>query len=333
MDRLKAFLKDHMGVTLLFALAATGVIGFYLLTTSGVFVIYPICVVVFFYVVYMIIAWVKYCAHSRNLDRLSQNAVCAKAFKCEHEKVYNTMNALHSEYNNRIAKLEEKNREDKRFISGYIHNLKTPITVSSIIVQRGRAGEIKPMDAIDALETELSRLNGGLNMLLDLQRIDELEKDYEPERINLTEEVRVAINNNRSLFINSGVFPLFESENVYVFTDKKWNQVLINQILSNAVKYSKGEENKHVYFDIQQMNAQSDGQHKVILTIKDEGIGISEYDLPRVFQPFFTGENGRKGYNSSGIGLYLCKTICDRLGQEITIENDNGCKVTIQYNA
>ena len=127
MDRLKAFLKDHMGVTLLFALAATGVIGFYLLTTRGVFVIYPICVVVFFYVVYMIIAWVKYCAHSRNLDRLSQNAVCAKAFKCEHEKVYNTMNALHSEYNNRIAKLEEKNREDKRFISGYIHNLKTPI--------------------------------------------------------------------------------------------------------------------------------------------------------------------------------------------------------------
>ena len=189
------------------------------------------------------------------------------------------------------------------------------------------------MDAIDALETELSRLDGGLNMLLDLQRIEELEKDYEPERINLTEEVRVAINNNRSLFINSGVFPLFESENVYVFTDKKWNQVLINQILSNAVKYSKGEENKHVYFDIQQMNAQSDGQHKVILTIKDEGIGISEYDLPRVFQPFFTGENGRKGYNSSGIGLYLCKTICDRLGQEITIENDNGCKVTIQYNA
>lgn len=327
MNRLRMFLRDKILFTFIYFLSTGFIIGFYCLTTKGGEVIYPIFVALFFYVVYMVIQYIIYSVNLKNIDRLTENKTSAKTSRCEYKMIYSSINRLHNVYNNKIACISEKNSMDRRFIAGYIHNLKTPVTVSSIIVQRVRAGEIKPEDAIEALEVELLRLDKGLNMLLDIQRIEELEKDYEPVRVDLSEDLRSVINSNKSLFINSHIYPKFENEECFVFTDSKWNQVLIGQIVSNAVKYSKSAdgENRYVYFDIEKREKYTD------LIIRDEGVGIPEHDLPRVFEAFFTGENGRKGYNSSGIGLYLCKTICDRLGQKIKIENDGGCKVTISY--
>lgn len=327
MGNLKRFMKDNALFSVIYFFAMLCVIGFYRLTTKEAEVIYPIFVALFFYIVYMVFQYISYSIHLRNIDRLTQNEVIPKTFKYEYKTTYDAINNLHTTYNNKIADMSEKNMMDRRFISGYIHNLKTPVTVSSIIVQRVKAGEIEAKNAFDAIDVELTRINQGLNMLLDIKRLEELEKDYEPSGVDLAEDIRSVINANKTLFINSHVYPKFEGDNCQVFTDSKWNQVLIGQIVSNAVKYSKasGGENRYVYFEITNRGKYTE------LTIKDEGVGIPEYDLPRVFEAFFTGDNGRKGYNSSGIGLYLCKTICDRLGQKIKVENDNGCKVTISY--
>lgn len=327
MNRLKMFFKDSILFTAIYFLSVTCIIGFYCLTTRGGEVIYPIFVALFFYVVYMIIQCVVYMGNQNNIEKLTENEIKVRTSRSEYKKTYAAFNKVHGNYNNRIAEISEKNIEDRRFIAGYIHNLKTPVTVSSIILQRVKAGEIKPDDAIEALEVELQRLDKGLNMLLDIQRVEELEKDYEPVGVDLSEDIRRVINSNKTLFINSHVYPKFEHDMCMVLTDSKWNQVLIGQVVSNAVKYSRSDDgkNRYVYFDIENKGEYTD------LIIRDEGVGIPLHDLPRVFEPFFTGDNGRKGYNSSGIGLYLCKTICDRLGQKIKIENDGGCKVTISY--
>ncbi|MDO5157095.1 MAG: sensor histidine kinase [Eubacteriales bacterium] len=327
MNKFKGFLKDNIWYSAIYFLAMICVIGFYCLTTKDAEVLYPIFVAVFFYIVYMSVQYIVYSKHLRNIDVLSENKMNIKSSRYEYKKTYDTFNHLHQVYNNQIADMSDKNTMDRRFISGYIHNLKTPVTVSSIIVQRVKAGEIEAANAVDAIDVELMRMNQGLNMLLDIKRLEELEKDYEPSGVDLAEDIRSVINANKTLFINSYVYPKFEGEGSMVFTDSKWNQVLIGQIVSNAVKYSKSSdgENRHIYFEIIKRGKYTE------LTIRDEGVGIPEYDLQRVFEAFFTGDNGRKGYNSSGIGLYLCKTICNRLGQKIKIENDNGCKVTITY--
>lgn len=327
MSKFGRFFKDNICFSAIYFMAMTCVIGFYFLTTKDAEVIYPIFVALFFYLVYMVIQYVVYSIHLRNIEKLSQNEMKIKTSKYEYKNEYDAFNYLHNTYNKKLTEMNEKNTMDRRFISGYIHNLKTPVTVSSIIVQRVNAGEIDAVDAVRDIDAELMRINQGLNMLLDIKRLEELEKDYEPSGVDLAEDIRSVINANKSLFINSHVYPKFDDEGSLVLTDSKWNQVLIGQIVSNAVKYSKSPdgEQKSVYFEISKRGEYTD------LTIRDEGVGISEYDLPRVFEAFFTGENGRKGYNSSGIGLYLCKTICDRLGQTIKIENDNGCKVTISY--
>jgi signal transduction histidine kinase len=123
------------------------------------------------------------------------------------------------------------------------------------------------------------------------------------------------------------IYPRFVSvqKPVYVLTDRKWHGMLLDQIISNAIKYSAAKKTEgYVYFDISQK------PDAVELTITDSGIGIPEYDMERIFEPFFTGENGRQTGNSSGIGLYLCRRICDKLGHVLSIESVRGKKTEVK---
>ncbi|MEW8972496.1 MAG: ATP-binding protein, partial [Mesobacillus sp.] len=127
--------------------------------------------------------------------------------------------------------------------------------------------------------------------------------------------------------IYKSIFPSieFEEEKAIIITDSKWNEILIDQIISHAIKYS-GEKvgNKKLVFQIERK-----AEH-ICLAIVDQGVGIPDYDLERVFQPFFTGENGRQFPNSTGIGLYLSKKIADKLGAQIEIQSEPGEGTTVQ---
>jgi signal transduction histidine kinase len=164
-------------------------------------------------------------------------------------------------------------------------------------------------------------------------RLADFAKDYVPEPIHLLEELKSIINKNKSLFIYNHVFPkiITDLTQADILSDRKWNELMINQLISNSVKYSKDgqEEAKSIYFIIEQK------ENHISLTIKDEGIGIPEHDLGKVCEPFFTGDNGRKGYQSSGIGLYFCKEVCKLLGHslDITSEPGKGTSVKISYLA
>lgn len=325
MKLLKNFLADLRLFSIIYITAMAALILFYSMTSDGDEYVYPIFLALFFYVIYFIISLMSYLHNANNVTRLRKNLVTVNTHSKEFEDVYSAFGEVYTRYNEELSRIEQKAVDDKRFMLSFVHNLKTPVTVSSLIIQRTENGELSGEDAISGIKSELNRLTIDLNMLLDLKRLEEIQNDYMPEAALLSDEITGIINSNKSLFINSHVYPKYDSEKVYVYTDPKWNRILINQIISNAVKYSKCDETRYIYF-----NTFTDGDW-TSLVIKDEGIGIPDYDISRVFDPFFTGDNGRKGYNSSGVGLYLCKQICDRLGHKIKIENDNGCKVTISY--
>lgn len=186
---------------------------------------------------------------------------------------------------------------------------------------------------MEEIALENDKLLSSLDMVLNIMRLQEFAKDYKPEEFDLAVELNQIINNNKRLFIYSNVFPKVinecgENMSMKVLSDRKWNRHMIEQLISNAVKYSKKDEAvTNLTFRLTR-----EGK-KMALYVEDEGIGIEETDLPRVFEPFFTGENGRNGRNSSGVGLYFCKEISEHIQCELSIESNisKGTKVKVLY--
>ncbi len=325
MKRFGRFLHDQLGFMCIYILSIGIIVGFYALTVPEAEAGYPVAVAAFLLVLYMLIKYVRYVNNDGIIDKLTANGEELHSTVMEYDKMYRAVNTIYERKNRELSALRHDNRENNRFLSAYIHNLKTPVTVISIITQRVQAGELDAALAVKEIEEQTNRLSDNLNMLLDIKRLEEHTNDYNPSPVNLDEEVTKCINNNKALFINSKVYPKFEEGHHMVYTDTKWNDIVINQIISNGVKYTRGDEPKKLYFTIEEV------EEHTRLIIRDEGEGMPLYDLLKAFEPFYTGENGRKGYASTGIGLYLCKKICDSLGHEISIDSNNGCIVTISY--
>lgn len=199
-----------------------------------------------------------------------------------------------------------------------------------LIIEKYKSDESIPRNALEGIRIENNRLQSSIEQVLHIIRFENFSQDYEARSSDLIASLKKVINEKKNQFIYNKVFPIIKTnlEQANVITDKKWNEVILDQIISNAIKYSSdGTNSKDIVFSIMQ------DKEYTKLTIKDEGIGIPNYDLKRVFEPFFTGENGRRFKNSTGIGLYLSKQIGDRLGHPIQISSEvsKGTEVTIQY--
>lgn len=167
----------------------------------------------------------------------------------------------------------------------------------------------------------------GLEMVLYMARLETFEQDFYVERVSLEDIVQEVIHENKRLFIRSYVYPEVKvNQHFAVETDRKWFRFILNQVISNAIKYSAGSRKNVTIVALAR-------ELSVILEIQDCGVGISKEDLPRVFRPFYTGENGRKFKESTGMGLYLVKNIIERLDHKIEIESEvgKGTKVRIIF--
>ena len=210
----------------------------------------------------------------------------------------------------------------KEYIELWIHEVKIPIATSKMIIENNKNEVTKSIDE------ELDKVENYTEQALFYARSNAVEKDYIINKTNLKEIVNGAILKNKTTLINEKVsLELSNLKEEEVYTDSKWAIFIINQIIQNAIKYSKKENNK-IEISSQEKN------DKVILYIKDNGIGIKKGEITRVFERGFTGENGRIiGQKSTGIGLYLCKKLCDRLGLgiELNSEKDKGTEVRIIF--
>ena len=210
----------------------------------------------------------------------------------------------------------------KEYIELWIHEVKIPIAASKMIIENNKNEVTKSIDE------ELDKVENYTEQALFYARSNAVEKDYIINKTNLKEIVNGAILKNKTTLLNEKVsIELSNLKEEEVYTDSKWAVFIVNQIIQNAIKYSK-KENKKIEISSQEKN------DKVILYIKDNGIGIKKGEITRVFERGFTGENGRIiGQKSTGIGLYLCKKLCDRLGLgiELNSEKDKGTEVRIIF--
>ena len=154
-------------------------------------------------------------------------------------------------------------------------------------------------------------------MVLCYLKLDEQGTDYVLRRCNLDEILRQAVRKYAGQFIRSKNKLLLEETRLAVLTDEKWLSFVIEQLLSNAIKYTRGGE---IHITLRQPDT---------LLITDTGIGIAPEDLPRIFEKGFTGYNGRSDKKSTGIGLYLCRRIAENLGCEISATSTVGIGTTV----
>ena len=211
--------------------------------------------------------------------------------------------------------------EYKEYIELWIHEVKIPIAASKMIIENNKNSVTKSIDE------ELDKVENYIEQALFYARSNAVEKDYIINKTNLKEIVSGSILKNKTTLLNEKVALELKDIEQEVYTDSKWATFIINQIIQNAIKYSK-KENKRIEIYSKTKN------DKVILYIKDNGIGIKKGEITRVFERGFTGENGRiVGQKSTGIGLYLCKKLCDKLGLgiELNSEKDIGTEVRIIF--
>ncbi|MNO28096.1 Sensor histidine kinase GraS [compost metagenome] len=215
-------------------------------------------------------------------------------------------------YLQEIGEQQSKIDGHRHFMNQWVHQMKTPLSVIHLMVQH----EDDPRSV--AIGDELERLRKGLEMVLYAARLDTFEHDFVVESLDLENLVRSVTSSQKRLFIRRKVYPVIEiPEGLAIATDEKWLSFVLTQLITNAVKYTV-KERANLRF-----RGFTRGR-ETVLEIEDEGVGIPASDLPRVFDAYFTGDNGRSFQESTGMGLYLAKEICAKLGHRIELDSQEG---------
>ena len=235
------------------------------------------------------------------------------------------------DYQNIIKNLKEQNSELKSqerifkqemsdYYSMWVHQIKTPIAAMHVLQQTLKE-EYPEEKYIKEIKLELFKIEQYVEMVLTYLRMGEMSGDLKFEKYSLDAIVRQVIRKYSQMFILRKIHLQYAKTSQCIVTDEKWLQFVLEQVLSNALKYTKDGGMIFIYTE--------EKENKKCLVIEDSGIGIQAEDLPRVFEKGFTGYNGRADKKSTGIGLYMCKKIMERLNHQIWIESelDKGTKV------
>ncbi|ENK1243403.1 sensor histidine kinase [Clostridium botulinum] len=229
---------------------------------------------------------------------------------------------LYSIYKYHMHENIKKQMEHLNFINQWVHQMKTPLSVIKLIIQENGEEQY-----IKDIKEEVEKLEDGLNIALYNARLESFHNDFNVADFDLKKLVLERVNYNKKLFIKNGVFPKVEMSNIKIKSDRKWLSFILDQIIINGVKYSKGKGK------IIEINAGKQ-QGRNYIYIKDEGICIPKKDINRVIEPFYTGENGRIFGESTGMGLYITNEVCKKLNHELDIQSNEGegTKITIYFN-
>ena len=228
--------------------------------------------------------------------------------KADEQVFYQIMKMAEKSMLERIGEVQRERKEYKEYIEQWIHEVKTPITAIKLICENNRCSFTRDLMA------ELENINRFTEQALYYARSEHTENDYSVREIRLSNVVHGAIADNKYLLRQNNVTVTVDNVEYSIYSDDKWLRFILDQLISNAVKYRIDQPVLH--FSAVKEN------DRVILSVEDNGIGIPQSDLPRVFEKGFTGQNGRTIHSSTGIGLYLCKCLCDKLGIGISASSE-----------
>lgn len=210
--------------------------------------------------------------------------------------------------------------EYKDYIELWIHEIKLPIAASKMIIENNKN------DVTKSIEEELDRIENYIEQALFYARSSHANKDYCVTKCTVRPIINEVVKRNKQTLINQKIKITIEQADETVYTDPKWLSFILNQIIQNSIKYRK-QSGAEICFLTEEK------KDKVVLSVRDNGIGIKQGEVSRVFDKGFTGSNGRIGKKSTGIGLYLCKKLCDKLGLgiELSSEENAGTQVKIVF--
>lgn len=259
-----------------------------------------------------------------NLEKLSKKYLILETIpepNTYEEKIL--VNSLYDINKSMIENINEYQRstiEFKEFVELWIHEVKIPI---SSMVLKCHNNKEKYDKAFLSL---IRRLDNQIDEVLYYVRSENTEKDFAIAEVSLKEVVRNVGLKNKDDLLESNIDFITDLKDLKINTDKKWLEFIINQIINNSIKYKKDKDS---YIKISAFEQ----SEKKVLEIYDNGIGIPSKDLKRVFEKSFTGSNGREKVKSTGMGLYIVKKLCDKLGHNIKIESKEKeyTKVIIEF--
>lgn len=236
------------------------------------------------------------------------------------EHVQQLLRTQYKQYETEVVTLQSKQEEHLAYVDLWAHQMKTPLSVIKLMAQ-----EIDEPLSSD-LREEVERMKDGLDMMLHMARLRTVEQDFVAKKIRVKKLFETIIQEQRRLFIRNQIFPniQLEDDTLEIYSDEKWLYFILEQFIHNAVKYSAGI-GKYVTVAAERENGHT------VLSVTDEGVGIPLADQKRIFEAFFTGENGRKfRRESTGVGLYIVAEICRYLGHELRVQSTEGKGTTLQ---
>lgn len=219
----------------------------------------------------------------------------------------------------RIHAIEQEKKEYREFIESWVHEIKAPITGVSLVCENHKN------EIIRRIWIQNRKIENYVDMALYYARADHVYKDYMIRKADLSDIVSSVLASNKYFLIQNGVQAEVHCGHS-VYTDEKWIAFILNQLILNSVKYKKEDREKLLILT-------EEKKEGVWLTVQDDGVGIKKEELPRVFEKGFTGSNGRQNKNATGMGLYLCKNLCEKLGIEIAVfsRENEGTEVILKF--
>ncbi|MFR1739162.1 MAG: sensor histidine kinase [Clostridia bacterium] len=313
----KLFFKEK-AITILLLLFGIITIEIFLMAYNvGMFIkIYIPLIIMGLYMISIIIEYFKrkkfYDNLLKMLEELDEKYLITEIIKTpnflEGQIFKNSLEQIDKSMLENVNKYKYMTEDYKEYIELWIHEIKIPIATSKMVIENNKNAITKSIDE------ELDKVENYIEQALFYARSNTVEKDYYIRKVVLKEIVNESIKKNKSSLIQEKISIDIHDLEIEVNTDNKWIVFILNQIIQNSIKYRK-KENSVIEIYANQ------GKENVILYIKDNGIGIKQGEITRVFEKGFTGTNGRlSNKKSTGIGLYLCKKLCNKLGIGIGIE-------------
>ncbi|KGK88321.1 sensor histidine kinase [Clostridium sp. HMP27] len=299
-----------------------------LINVSSNVILFTFCIWFFPLLSFIAVEYIKlksfYTELTSVMDSLDKKYLLSEMIKkpefIEGKFVYNLLKEANKNMHEHVKMYRDMQSEYREYIETWVHEIKTPIASTRLIIENNQNEITKNIDY------EIKTIEGYIEQVLYYSRSNNVSKDYIIKEVSLPALVKSVIKRNSRDFINKRISIDIGSVEGSVYSDAKWLEFILNQIIVNSIKYSKEKLSKVKVYSIRNEN-------NIVLNIEDNGIGIVNKDINRVFEKGFTGENGRKLRKSTGIGLYLCKKLSEQLGLGLTLTSQagKGTKVSIIF--
>lgn len=311
--KLSEYIKDKINYILALAIYII-IISTYLraisLTYSTIFIV--IFITLTFFVLAFLISYYKTSKYLKNIetimDKLPEKYLITEIWQkprgAEKLAYYKILKRANKSMLENVTDIKEKQKDYKEYIESWVHEIKIPITSAKLLCENNKTVITNKIDE------DIEEVNNYVEQALFYARMDQVSNDFMIREISLNEVIKNVLARNKKIMIQNNMKVELKDVNIKCYTDEKWLEFILNQIITNSIKYINDNNAVVKITGIQ-------NKENIILKIKDNGIGIKKSEIDRIFDKGFTGTNGRNQTKSTGIGLYLCKRLCEGIGMEI----------------